>query len=259
MELSTLSLEKNNAVACITLMRPDRMNAFNAQMRKELLVTAHAVNNDPDIRAVVLTGGGRGFCAGADLEDLRPPGFTIDRQLNEEYKPILMTIAEGPKPWISAVNGAAAGIGAAFAMTCDLTVMGDKAYLYMAFAAIGLIPDGGATWHLSRALGRKSAYEMIVGGDKLAAARCLELGLCNRVVPDAELVSAAITWAEQLAKKAPLSLSLSKLALARAEHTSLGDTISYEAALQRTCTESADAREGILAFKEKRSPVFTGR
>ena len=109
--------------------------------------------------------------------------FRVEDQLNGEYKPALMEIIEAPKPWISAVNGACAGIGSAFAMVCDLTVMAEDAYIYQAFAAISLVPDGGATWHLVRTLGRKRAYEVIATGEKITARKCLEWGLCNRVVP----------------------------------------------------------------------------
>ena len=170
-----------------------------------------------------------------------------------------MAITESPKPWISAVNGAAAGIGSAFAMVCDLTVMAENAFIYQAFAAIGLIPDGGATWHLARTVGRKRAFELIAGGEKLAAARCQEWGLCNRVVAADALVDEAVAWAEELAGKAPLSLRYAKQALNAAMEADVAATITDEARLQKVCIDSDDAKEGATAFLAKRAPVWTGR
>jgi 2-(1,2-epoxy-1,2-dihydrophenyl)acetyl-CoA isomerase len=202
----------------------------------------------------VLTGEGRAFSAGADLTEKMEPGAQVEDQLNTVYKPILMAITEAPKPWISAVNGAAAGIGSAFAMACDLTVMAEDAYLYQAFSAIGLIPDGGATWHLVNTLGRKRAYELIVSGEKLGAQKCLALGLCNRVVDSEVLLEETLVWAQELAGKAPLSLRYSKQALNEASENSLADSISNEARLQHICITSEDFMEGVTAFSQKRAP-----
>jgi 2-(1,2-epoxy-1,2-dihydrophenyl)acetyl-CoA isomerase len=254
-----VSIERHDQVAVVTLNRPDNLNAFSAGLRRDLLGAVEEVNTDPDIRVAVLTGAGRGFSAGADLKEVLGDDFDVRKQLNEQYKPILVAIAEAPKPWISAVNGAAAGIGSAFAMVCDLTVMAEDAYLYQAFAAIGLVPDGGATWHLARTIGRKRAYELIVSGEKLRAQRCLELGLCNRVVPAGELLPAARAWAAELAAKAPLSLRYSKQALNGAMEQDMAATISAEAELQHLCVISADAGEGAAAFIEKRAPRWQGR
>tara|TARA_R110002073_G_scaffold172333_1_gene329457 strand:- start:320 stop:898 length:579 start_codon:yes stop_codon:yes gene_type:complete len=185
--------------------------------------------------------------------------FRVEDQLNGEYKPILMEIYEAPKPWISAINGACAGIGSAFGMVCDLTVMAANAYLYQAFAAISLVPDGGATWHLVRTLGRKRAYEVIVTGEKLSAEKCLDWGLCNRVVPADTLLPQTLAWAEEIAGKAPLSLRYAKQALNAAIEESVGETISNEAKLQHICITSEDAEEGVVAFMEKRAPLWKGR
>ncbi|MFN2329311.1 MAG: enoyl-CoA hydratase/isomerase family protein, partial [Chromatocurvus sp.] len=152
MTYDTVTVERRGAVALLTLNRPDSLNAFDQALRRDMLAAAQAVNADSDVRVVVLTGAGRAFCAGADLTEVSSRedggGLNTEAMLNTEYKPAVLAIAEAPKPWISAVNGAAAGIGSAFAMTCDLTVMGRSAYLYQAFVAIGLVPDGGATWQL---------------------------------------------------------------------------------------------------------------
>lgn len=257
-DYTALNYTITNQVATITFNRPEAMNAFNARLRHEVYHAVLAAAQDDAVRAVILTGAGRGFSAGADLRDDAMPKL-VQQILEDEYKPALMAIVTAPKPFISAVNGAAAGIGSAFAMACDLCVMADDAYIYQAFAAIGLIPDGGATWHIVHQLGRKRAYELIVSGEKLTAERCVELGLANRVVAADELMQAAQSWAEELAAKAPLALRYSKDALNKATQNNLADQISYEAYLQNLCIISEDAEEGIQAFLEKRAASFKGR
>ncbi|MFT5677079.1 MAG: 2-(1,2-epoxy-1,2-dihydrophenyl)acetyl-CoA isomerase [Paraglaciecola sp.] len=255
----SIKVERDGPVAIVSFNRPDSLNAINARVRVELPAAIKEVNDDEDIRVVILTGVGRAFCAGADLTEGMLEGASVEDGLNEEYKPVLMAISNASKPWISAVNGAAAGIGSAFAMACDLTLMAENAYLYQAFAAIGLIPDGGATWHLAHTVGRKKAYELIAFGEKLKAEQCLQLGLCNRVVPADKLVDEAKAMATVLAAKAPLSLRYAKEAVNAAMSHDLDSTISIEARLQEICANSDDAKEGGLAFLEKRKAVFTGR
>ena len=255
-EFTTLRYEVHDHVALITLARPDVMNAFDRQMRLEVRAAAERANADERVRVAVLTGEGRAFSAGADLSEGVPA--LVQRVIDEEYKPALLAIAHAPKPWIAAVNGAAAGIGASFAMSCDLMLMAENAYLYEAFIAIALVPDGGATWHIVRALGPKRAFQMIVEGEKMGAARCVELGLANRMVPAEELLPQALAWAGRLAAKAPLALRYSKEAIGQAMERDLAETISYEAKLQNITLSSEDAKEGVLAFFEKRAPVFRG-
>ena len=259
----TIEIERTGNVALVTLNRPKSLNAFDTGMRREFIKAAREVNNDETIRVVVLTGAGRGFSAGADLAEKvsaeDTTGQATEDYLNADYKPGLLAVRDAKKPWISAVNGPAAGIGSAYALACDIVVMADDAYFYQAFAAIGLIPDGGATWHLARILGRQRAYEMIVSGEKIRAERCLELGLCNRVVPAGELVEQAIVQAETLAGKAPLALRYAKESLNFALEHTLGEVISNEARLQHTCIDSEDAKEGIRAFMGKRDPVWKGQ
>jgi 2-(1,2-epoxy-1,2-dihydrophenyl)acetyl-CoA isomerase len=257
----TVKVERQGAVAVVSLNRPDNLNSFNGALRRELLLAVREVNDDDSVRVVVLTGTGRAFSAGADLTDMPQDisTFRVVDQLNHEYKPLLMEIHEAGKPWISAINGACAGIGSALGMVCDLTVMADDAFIYQAFAAISLVPDGGATWHLVRTLGRKRAYEVIVTGEKIRADKCLQWGLCNRVVPAAKLLEETLAWAAEIAAKAPLSLRYAKQALNAALEESVGDTISGEAKLQHLCITSADAQEGMLAFLQKRAPLWQGR
>ena len=245
-------------MAIVSFNRPKTLNAIESGIRREMAAAVDEVNADDSVRVVILTGEGRAFCAGADLTERSDQPVDVEELLNTEYKPVLMAITEAPKPWISAVNGAAAGVGSAFAMNCDLTVMAEDAYLYQAFAAISLIPDGGATWHLARTLGKKKAYELIALGEKLKAQKCLELGLCNRVVPTEQLLDEARGLALELASKAPLSLRYAKETVNAAMSESVDETISHEARLQKICSNSEDAREGALAFLQKRPAQFKG-
>ena len=260
-EYESVQVERRGAVAVVTLNRPDTLNAFDEALRRDLLWAVRDINGDDSVRIAILTGAGRAFSAGANLAEqpADPEHFRVEDQLNGEYKPVLLEISRAPQPWISAVNGAAAGIGSAFAMTCDLTVMADNAYLYQAFAAIGLVPDGGATWHLARTLGRKRAYEIMVTGERVSADKCLEWGLCNRVVPAEDLLAESLRWAGELATRAPLALRYTKQALNDAMEDSLDETISREARLQHICLGSEDAAEGATAFLEKRAPQWKGR
>jgi 2-(1,2-epoxy-1,2-dihydrophenyl)acetyl-CoA isomerase len=254
-----IQLESEGGVATLSLDEPKKLNAMDIPMLRELFEAVTRINEDDSIRVAILAARGRSFCAGADLRGDLGPGRTTADHLNEDHRPVLLAIANAPKPWISAVNGAAAGIGSAYAMNCDLTVMADDAYIYQAFAAIGLIPDGGATWHLVHTLGRKRAYELIATGEKLPAERCLEWGLCNRVVPAERLLEEAQTWAHELAARAPLSLRYAKDAVRTAATSDLPQTYDREVELQMLCTESEDAKEGIRAFMQKRTPEFKGR
>jgi len=257
----TVLVDRQCDVVVVTLNRPGMLNSFDAALRRDILHVARELNADDAVRVVVLTGAGRGFGAGADLADnsVNDPHWRVDDQLNHEYKPAILEIANAPKPWVSAVNGAAAGVASAFAMACDLCVMAEDAYIYQAFTAIGLVPDGGATWHLVRTLGRKRAYEVIATGEKITAEKCLDWGLCNRVVPPETLLQETLAWARELAARAPLSLRYAKQAVMGAMERDLSQTISDEAALQLICLNSEDAAEGIAAFMEKRNAVWKGR
>lgn len=245
----TVIYEVANGLATITLNRPEQLNAINQQLRRDLRQAVDRAKSDETVRVVVLAGEGRAFCAGADLND--KDGFdprSVEAVINTEYKPIIMALAEMPKPVISSVNGVAAGIGTALAMVCDLTIMADDAFFLQAFSNIGLIPDGGASWLLSRALGYKNAYQLAVEGERLSAECCQALGLVNKVVPASRLKEETQSWATQLSSRPPLALRYTKQVMQQSQHLSLSDAISYEAQIQPLCIDSEDSKTLVREF-----------
>jgi len=256
---NTVLYETKGAVATITLNRPDSLNSFDAALRADLSAATSQAKDDSAIRAVVLTGAGRCFSAGADLKAGFKKGKDVERMLLEEYKPSLINIAEMEKPVISAINGFAAGIGLSYALVCDLSVMGESAFLLAPFSTIGLIPDGGASWLLANSVGYKRAYALAIENDRVAAEQCLAMGMINRIASDESLLTTAQEWAESLTLKAPLALGRTKKIMRQAASLSYADAINSEAALQHLCINSEDSREGITAFLEKRQAKFQGK
>ncbi|MFK7958688.1 MAG: enoyl-CoA hydratase/isomerase family protein [Lysobacterales bacterium] len=254
---STVIYAVDGAVATVTMNRPDAMNSFNVALRADLTAVLQQADNDEAVRVVVLTGAGRAFSPGADLKE--GINDAVERQLNHEYRPVLDAINNMRKPVIAALNGFAAGVGLSVALTSDLVVMGDNAFLLSPFTAISLVPDGGATWLLVRQLGYKRAYQMSIEGERLSAADALDAGLINRVVPADDVVSNAQAWAGELAEKAPLSLAATKRAMRLAMSASYDEAFRFEAMLQGQCAASEDAAEGVQAFLEKRPAKFTGK
>lgn len=245
-------------VALITLNRPDRLNAFDAVQRTELADCVRRASGDDDIRAVVITGEGRAFCAGADVGSMAEK-YNVEDILNTEYAASLEPIRTMSKPVIAAINGPAAGIGMTLALTCDLRVMGEDAYLMSAFANIGLVPDGGLSWLLTQQIGYARAYQLAIEAEKLDPARALDWGLVNRVVATKDVVANAMAWASELAQRAPLALSLTKRAFRAAVDDGLRNAMATEAMFQRTAIVSEDCAEGVSALFAKRKPVFKGR
>ena len=256
MNLETVKYEKKDSVVLITFNRPEVRNAFNAKMTEDILEALVEAKNDSNIRAIVLTGEGLSFSAGADLSARDNKWSDTEAALIEGYLPSLKEIMEMPKPVISAVNGAAAGIGSAYAMACDLTVMSEEAYILQAFSNIGLIPDGGANWFLTNTVGYKLAYQIAIEGERIDAKRCLELGLVNKVVAGENLLTEAISWANKLSLRSSQSLSLTKKIMRKSVDSSYEDIYDLEAKTQNTLTGSEDNIEGITAFMEKRRPNF---
>jgi len=249
---------RSDAVALITLNRPQSLNAFTKEMRFALADALSRANIDPNVRAIVITGEGRGFSAGADVTDVTG-GRTVEDQLNAEYGAFLSIIQGSDAPAIAAINGPAAGIGMTLALTCDLRVMSEEAYLMSAFANIGLVPDGGLSWLLTQEIGYARAYQLAIEAEKISAARSLELGLVNRVVPKDDVVSNAVDWAQSIAERAPIAMGLTKRAFRAAAQTGLRNAMALEAMLQKTALATEDCREGVTALMEKRKPEFKGR
>ena len=256
MNLETVKYEKKDSVALITFNRPEVRNAFNAKMTEDIFEALVEANYYSNIRSIVLTGEGLSFSAGADLSARDNKWSDTEAALIEGYLPSLKEIMEMPKPIISAVNGAAAGIGSAYAMACDLTVMSEEAYILQAFSNIGLIPDGGANWFLTNTVGYKLAYQIAIEGERIDAKRCLELGLVNKVVAGENLLAEAISWADKLSLRSSQSLSLTKKIMRKSVDSSYEDIYDLEAKTQNTLTGSEDNIEGITAFMEKRQPNF---
>ena len=254
----TILVEVADEVATITLNRPDTLNALNVAMRRELLAAFKAAGRDETVRAVVLTGAGRGFCSGADLRG----GATeraYRRVLIDEYNPLIVAIRELPKPVIAAVNGVAAGAGVAIALACDLVYASDEARFIQAFIRIGLVADSGSTRTLVRTLGRHRAAQLIFSGEPLGAAEAMAAGLVNEVVPADQLSATARTAASKLAAAPTRAIGLAKRAINHAEDALLGESLAMEASLQELAGRTEDHAEGAAAFGEKREPRFVGR
>ena len=259
MVFETVIYEVDNKIATITLNRPDNLNAFNKQMVLDMKEATDTAYEDSSIRCVILTGAGKGFSAGADLNEPIDPSSgpdAVEKGLLEGYKPIFMNIINMPKPVISAVRGPAAGIGFAFAMACDLTVMSEEAYLLSVFSNIGLVPDGGANWLITKTVGYKLAYQLAIEAEKIPASRCLELGLANKVVPSEDLLTETKAWATKLAQRSPQALSQTKKIMRMADDNDYEEIFSTEAKIQNQLIGSPDNKEAVMAFFEKRPPKF---
>ncbi len=246
------------AVALITLNRPERLNAYDRQMRADMADAVKRAAGDDKIRAVVITGAGRAFCAGADVSSMDEK-YNIEEILNTEYAAFLSAIQTMPKPVIAAVNGPAAGIGMTTALTCDLRVMSKDAYLMSAFANIGLVPDGGLSFLLTRQIGYARAYQLAIEAEKLDAQRALEWGLVNRVTGADDVLSNALDWAASLTARAPAALAMTKRTFRASWDNGLRNAMALEAMAQRTLAATEDCAEGVRALFEKRKPEFKGK
>ena len=263
MAFEHILFEVRDAIARLTLNRPDRLNSFNDAMHAEVRDALAALRADASVRVLLLTGAGRGFCAGQDLGDraVAPGGAAVDlgASIERNYRPLVLALRALPVPTVCAVNGVAAGAGANLALACDLVVATRSASFIQAFAKIGLIPDSGGTFFLPRLVGRARAMGLAMLGDKLSADDAAAWGLIWRAVDDAEFVSTVDKLCAQLASAPTRALVAARQAIDAAAHNSLEAQLDRERDVQRELGYAEDYREGVAAFTAKRAPRFTGR
>lgn len=261
-DLTAITYSLENHVAWITLNRPDARNAVNDAMREELIAVLTDARANLDVRCVVLTGAGKGFCSGADLSRRGSgpswPGAARE-MLRTRSQRLIRAVWELEKPMIAAVNGVAAGLGAHLAFACDLVVAAAEARFIEIFVRRGIAIDAGGAYLLPRLIGLAKAKELVFFGDDLPAEEAQRIGLVNRVVPGDQLLAATREWAERLAKGPTFALGMSKRLLNRSLEVDLETAFDEEAMAQSLVSQSEDTKEGMLAFMEKRTPAFTGR
>jgi 2-(1,2-epoxy-1,2-dihydrophenyl)acetyl-CoA isomerase len=262
MAWETIIFEMSEGVATLTLNRPDRLNSLNARMHEEIAAALGSVESDPAIRALLVTGAGRGFCAGQDL-NLRDAGATGDfdagAALERYYNPLIRRLRALAKPIVAAVNGPAAGAGANIAFACDIVIAARSASFLQAFCRLGLVPDAGGTWFLPRLAGSARAMGMAMLGEPLSAETAAQWGLVWKMVDDDKLMAEARGLAAKLAQGPTAGLGLIKQALNRSLANSLDAQLDVERDLQRLAARSEDFKEGVAAFLEKRPAKFKGR
>ena len=256
--MAEVEVSREGAVQTITLNRPDVLNAFNGAMHRAL---AGALKDarDPDVRAVIITGAGRGFCVGQDLTEFREAAGDIASRLRGTYHPNVLAIRALEKPVIAAVNGAAAGAGLSFACACDLRIAGESASFVPAFVNVGLVPDSGGTFFVERLVGYARAFEWLCSGRRLRAAEAEAWGVVSEVVEDGRLLERAAEVAQELAALPTRAIGMTKRLLDGARGRTVNEQLELEAQLQVAATGTDDFREGVTAFLEKRPASFTGR
>ena len=264
MTYECLLYEVKDGIATLTLNRPDRLNALGGTLRQDLFDAVTRAGADPDVRVMVLTGAGKGFCSGGDVKAMgEAKAGRRERPLIEKIAPgrdrTLLAMHEVPQPIIAAVNGAAIGAGMNLALGCDIRIASTQAKFSQAFVKRGLHPDWGGTYFLPRVVGMAKACEMIFTGDLVDAAEALRLGIVSRVVAPDELLPAAYDLARRIAAGPPVAIRLAKRSLYANADLDLRGALQIETMAQNICFETEDSTEGIRAFAEKRAPVFKGR
>ena len=262
MTYESIQFKIENGIAVLTLNRPDRLNSFTQAMHREVRDALDQVQADQSVRVLVLTGAGRGFCAGQDLNDraVEPgaPGVDLGESVEKFYAPLVTTLRTLPMPVICAVNGVAAGAGANLALACDIVLAAKSASFIEAFCKLGLIPDTGGTWVLPRLLGPARAMGLALLGEKLTAEKAEQWGLIWRCVEDGALMTEAMAMATHFASAPTKGLACTKRAMLASWTNGLADQLKLEAQMMRELGYSHDYREGVSAFIEKRQPNFKG-
>lgn len=262
MTYENIKFEIDAGIATLTLNRPDKLNSFTQAMHLEVREALQQLRADKTVRVLVLTGAGRGFCAGQDLGDraVAPGGAAVDlgESVEKFYAPLVLALRELPMPVICAVNGVAAGAGANLALACDIVLAAKSASFIEAFCKLGLIPDTGGTWHLPRLIGHARATGLAMLGEKLSAERAEQWGLIWKAVPDDELMNEAMAMAKHFATAPTKGLAFTKRALQASYGNTLADQLKLEGEMMRELGYSHDYREGVDAFINKRAPNFKG-